>query len=191
MENKQIIKILSEPEGLNLEFKERASQPNVIAQLLAAFSNSDGGTVLLGVGGKGAVLGVRNLDEAMEKIHRAIDLIRPRPQVETSVEMVDGKAVILVNIQKSEKAPHTVKNLIYQRSGTAVVPIDSNSLYSLITKDSDTLDKVHSKITHLTQIIGDQNKQLIYTQSWRAKLPDLLIGAAIGAIFSLLMQLFL
>ena len=191
MENRQIIKILSEPEGPNLEFKERASQPDILARLIAALSNSEGGNVLLGVGAQGAVLGVPNLDDAMNKIHASLDLIQPRPKVETSVEMVGGKAVILIDIHKSNKAPHTVKNLIFQRSGTAVVPIKSGSLYSTITKDADTLEEIQSRIAHLTQVIENQNRQLISAQRLRAKLPDMLIGGAIGAAISLLLQILL
>ena len=191
MENRQIIKILSKAEGPNLEFKEQASQPDIMARLIAALSNSEGGNVLLGVGAQGAVLGVPNLDEAMKKIHAALDLIKPRPQVETSVEMIDGKAVVLIDIRKSDKAPHTVRNLIFQRSGKAVVPVESGSLYSAVTKGADTLEKIQSRIAHLTQVIEDQNRQLISSQRLRAKLPDMLIGGAIGAAISLLVQIFL
>ena len=191
MENKQIIKILSRPEGPNLEFKKQASQPDIMARLIAALSNSEGGNVLLGIGAQGAVLGVPNLDDAMSKIHVALDLIKPRPQVETSVEMIDGKAVVLIDISKSDKAPHTVKNLIFQRRGTAVVPVESDSIFSAVTKDADTLEKIQSRIAHLAQVIEDQNRQLISAQSLRAKLPDMLIGGAIGAVISLLIQLLL
>lgn len=191
MKNMEIIKILSEPEGPNLEFKERIPQPNVVARLTSAFANSGGGMVLLGVGHKGAVVGVHNLDEARRKISHALDMIKPRPRVETSVQMIDSKAILVLNIRKSGEAPHTVNNLLFQRSGSEVVPIDSRSLYSQITKDSNTLIKISSKVAQLTEVIEQQNKQLIYAQSWRAKLPDMLLGALIGAAISLLLQLFL
>ena len=191
MEDYQIVKILTEPEGPNLEFKERVPKPKNIAQLISAFSNSDGGMILLGVGEKGAVFGVQNLDEAMNRISLALDLIKPRLDIKTSVETIDGKAVVVLSIHRSEKAPHSVNNLVFQRRGTALVPADSSSLYSAITKDSDSLDSVHTKITRLTQLIEEQNAQLIYAQSWRSKLPDMLIGGLIGAIISLLIQLFI
>ncbi len=191
MKNMQITKILSEPEGPNLEFKERIPQSNMMARLMSAFANSDGGMVLLGVGHKGALIGVRNLDQARNKISHALDMIKPRPEVETSVQMVDDKAVLVLNIRKSDKAPHTVNNLLFQRSGSEVVPVDSRSLYSQITKDSNTLAKIHSDVARLTEVIEEQNKQLIYAQNWRAKLPDMLLGALIGAAISILFQFFL
>ncbi len=123
MEQTHIIKILSRREGPDLEFKERPPVPELMAKILSAFSNSDGGTVLLGVGEHGAVIGVRNLDDAMNKISRALDLIKPRPEVESSVEMVDGKAVVILDVKKSEKGPHAVRNMLFQRVGDAVVPI--------------------------------------------------------------------
>jgi len=191
MKNIQIIKILSEPEGPNLEFEEQIPQSNIMARLISAFANSDGGMVLLGVGSKGAVIGVQNLDEAMNKISHALEMIKPRPDVETSVEKIDGKAVLVLIIHKSDKVPHTVKNLLFQRSGSTVVPVDSRSLYSRITKDINTQKEISSKIERLTEIIEEQNGQLVHAQSWRAKLPDMLIGGIIGTAISLLIQFIL
>lgn len=188
MEDYQLLKVLSEPEGAKLEFKEKAPNPDIMGRIISAFSNSDGGTILLGVGSKGAVFGVKNIDDAKTTISKALDLIKPRPAVKTHVETVDGKSVIVIDIKKSEEAPHAVNNLLYQRDGTSVVPVDSASLYTSITEHSNVLSSVQRNIMRLTDVIENQNKQLMYDQGWRAKLPDMLIGGLIGAAISLLIQ---
>jgi ATP-dependent DNA helicase RecG len=189
MQHTQLLKIISNPEGQDLEFKEHTPEPDLLAKILSAFSNSDGGTVVLGIGSHGAVIGVRNLDDAMNKVARALELIKPTPEVKSSIEMVDGKAVVVLNVQKSNTAPHVVNNMLFKREGNTVAPMDAKSLQRVLGHSS-TLENIDSKLVWLTQIIEKQNSQLIHAQSWHAKLLDMVLGGVIGALISFLIQFF-
>lgn len=55
-----IIKILKQGKGIRIEFKERIdSVPRSFYETVVSFSNTDGGTILLGVRAGSTVLGVK------------------------------------------------------------------------------------------------------------------------------------
>ena len=61
-ERQSLEQLISQGEGRALEFKPAAPCPEHLARLIAAFANSGGGTILLGVREDGTVPGVFRSD---------------------------------------------------------------------------------------------------------------------------------
>jgi predicted HTH transcriptional regulator len=57
-ERQSLEQLISQGEGQSLEFKAAVPSPEHLARLIAAFANSGGGTILLGVQEDGSVPGV-------------------------------------------------------------------------------------------------------------------------------------
>src|SRR4030042_4865510 len=91
--------LLREGEGSMLEYKESFSSS--FARDLAAFANSSGGKILLGVRDDGTVVGVRDSNELRAQIQ---DIARNcDPPVKILVETV-GK-VMAITVRESENKP--------------------------------------------------------------------------------------
>ncbi len=104
--NSYICKLIEQGEHQRLDFKYAVNDSKKIARTLAAFANTDGGTLLLGVKDNGRIVGV-NSDEEYYMIEAAADLYC-KPPIKFNVQrwQVNGKVVLEIIVQKSEKRPH-------------------------------------------------------------------------------------
>lgn len=81
-----------------------------IKKEIVAFANSNGGTVYVGVGDDGTVLGVEDADGCALQVSNMVrDAVRPDVTMFVSYETLncDGKAVVAVKVQRGTNAPTT------------------------------------------------------------------------------------
>ncbi|MDR0661494.1 MAG: ATP-binding protein [Prevotellaceae bacterium] len=104
--NEYINKLIEQGEHQRLDFKFAVNDSKKIARTLAAFANTDGGTLLLGVKDNGRIVGV-NSDEEYYMMESAADLYcKPSVKLEVQRWQISGKVVLEVIVQKSDKRPH-------------------------------------------------------------------------------------
>ena len=98
--------LISEGEHQMLDFKFEISDSRRIARSLAAFANTDGGRLLVGVKDNGAIAGVRS-DEEIHMIEAAAEMYC-QPKVEYSIEEweINGKTVLEVIIPRDKHHKH-------------------------------------------------------------------------------------
>jgi len=97
-------------EGMNLDFKYCISDPQKIARTLSAFSNSEGGKLLIGVRDNGSIAGIRS-DEEYYMIDAAARLYcDPEVMIRTRNYTINGKSILEVDVPKSEKIPVKAKD---------------------------------------------------------------------------------
>ena len=102
-------KLISEGEGQKLDFKYCISDSRKISRTLSAFSNTEGGKLLIGVRDNGSIAGVRS-DEEFFMIETASKLFcRPEIPVIIKQHISDGKTVLEVEVEKGEKRPYEAK----------------------------------------------------------------------------------
>lgn len=94
--------MIEEGEHQQQDFKFAVTDSKKIARSLAAFANTDGGRLLLGVKDNGAIVGVKS-DEEFYMIEAAAQLYC-KPEVSFSVNQwyEDGKSVLEIVIPKSD-----------------------------------------------------------------------------------------
>jgi len=125
-------------ETQSLEFKESSGLKDEIGETVSAFSNSDGGTVIIGVSDGGGVPGVdigkNSLEELANYIKRNTD-----PQVFPSVKIqeVDGKNIVMVEVEESAEKPVFFKNHAYERVGKTNQMISSSELRKLAKESGE------------------------------------------------------
>jgi predicted HTH transcriptional regulator len=95
---------------MNLDFKYCISDPHKIARSLSAFSNSEGGKLLIGVRDNGSLAGVRS-DEEYYMIDAAARLYC-NPEVKLAIRnhTINGKSILEVDVPKSIIIPVRAKN---------------------------------------------------------------------------------
>jgi len=102
-----IQKLISEGEHQQLDFKFGVTDSKKIARSLAAFANTDGGRLLLGVKDNGAIAGVRS-DEEYYMIEAGARLYcRPEVSFDMKEWEEGGKTVMEIIVPKSPQAPHS------------------------------------------------------------------------------------
>ena len=103
---KHIQKLIEEGEHQQLDFKFEISDSRRIARSLAAFANTDGGRLLVGVKDNGAIAGIRS-DEEIHMIQAAAEMYcRPEVNYQTEEWEINGKTVLEVIIPKDESEKH-------------------------------------------------------------------------------------
>ncbi len=110
MMNKQLQKKIAEGEHQQQDFKYAINDSKKIARSLAAFANTDGGSLLLGVKDNGKVIGVSSEEEYYMIEAAATMYCKPPVNFETFEWKSEGKTVLEIKIPKSEHKPHKAPN---------------------------------------------------------------------------------
>lgn len=107
---KELARKIEEGESEVLDFKYCISDSRKIAKSLAAFANTIGGSLLIGVRDNGSIAGVRS-EEEFYMIDAAASLFC-KPAVKYSVmqHRHEGKTVLEVSIEKAESRPVYAKD---------------------------------------------------------------------------------
>lgn len=101
-----IKRLIAEGEHQTLDFKFEVSDAKKIARSLAAFANTDGGRLLIGVKDNGNISGIKS-DEEAYMIETASHLYcKPNVFFETIPHNINGKNVLEVIVHESKDKPH-------------------------------------------------------------------------------------
>ncbi len=119
----ELLEIIRNGENSGIEFKRDTLQNHDLAKELVAFSNFDGGMVLLGIADDGTIAGLTRLNLEEWVMTACRDKIRPGiiPFCETIREIEPGKDVALVRVPRGADVHsqwHNNRNTYYIRVGT-------------------------------------------------------------------------
>ncbi len=110
---------LLEGEGIQLEYKERLGKEHnrEFAETIAAFANSYGGVILLGVADDATVVGFDPLK--MKDTVASIVRANVSEYIEPSITQVsvDGKPVQVIQVPKGERPPYEANGRVMVRAG--------------------------------------------------------------------------
>ncbi len=108
--SKYIQSLIDQGENQVLDFKFEISDARKIARTLVAFSNTDGGKLLIGVKDNGKIAGIRS-EEEYHMLDAAADLYC-RPVVPFKVQKwtILGKTILEVDIARADKRPCLAQN---------------------------------------------------------------------------------
>jgi predicted HTH transcriptional regulator len=106
---KYLKNLISGGENQQLDFKYCISDSRKIARTLSAFSNSDGGRLLIGVRDNGSIAGVRSDEEYYMIETAAILFCKPEIPVLIAQHIADGKTILEVKVSKGENRPYLAK----------------------------------------------------------------------------------
>jgi predicted HTH transcriptional regulator len=100
------MELIAEGEHQQLDFKFEVSDSKKIARTLAAFANTDGGTLLIGVKDNGHITGIRS-EEEYYMIEAAAEMYcRPNVPFEAKEWNIEGKIILEVKVEISSVKPH-------------------------------------------------------------------------------------
>lgn len=105
-----LYKFIEEGEHQQQDFKFEISDARKIAKTLSAFSNTDGGRLLVGVKDNGKIAGVRS-EEEIYMIEAAAKLYsQPQVECEMKIHRVEGRTVLEVIVPPGKHKPYYAKD---------------------------------------------------------------------------------
>lgn len=123
MTYKELETLVAQGEHQYLEFKIKAAFPEKVVREMAAFANTDGGRLLIGVDDDKTILGVKYPEEEAFSISQALEkLCRPKLNFRfIEVKVSRKRSVLVYIISESRKRPHYInenagdKGTVYHR----------------------------------------------------------------------------
>lgn len=123
-------RLVSLGEGPHIEFKLRIPDGSRVVKEIAAFANTGGGRVLIGVADEGEIVGVRDAEEEEYALAEALRQ-HADPPIEVSVHRIPvtrRREVLLVEVPVSDRKPHFVTEEGGRERGTAYVRVNDMSV---------------------------------------------------------------
>jgi uncharacterized protein YuzE len=122
-----ILRYIAEGEHLTQDFKMRIDDSKKIARTLAAFANTVGGRLLIGVKDNGQIAGVQ-FEEEVHMLDAAANMYcKPPVQYHVQAWKIEHRTVLEVQIQESHSKPHLAFNeedewRLYIRHADRILP---------------------------------------------------------------------
>ncbi len=145
-------------EGKTVEFKREYVDD--IKKTAAAFANSDGGTVYIGIDDDGTVVGVADADATVLRVINALrDSVRPDVTmfVDCGIDETDGKKVVVLSVQRGTARPYYLREKgirpegVYVRQGSSTVPASDAAILAMIKETGgDSFESARSVNQQLT-----------------------------------------
>lgn len=111
-----IPEVIARGETLTVEFKAQWNERAL--ETLAAFANTEGGTLLVGVDDDGCVNGWPGDDQDLSAIvNQIVETLRITPRI--TIADVGGRRLLLVEVRAGEDPPVTCRGRYYQRIGNS------------------------------------------------------------------------
>ncbi len=127
----ELLEILKMDEDINLEFKENFGDNTL--KTISAFSNTDGGKVIIGVNKDKIITGIQLKDNDYQNIvNRIVSKLSITP--EFKVVNIAGKKVLIINVRKSS-IPVSFDGRYYKRVGNTTREMTFEELKSYFRKD--------------------------------------------------------
>jgi predicted HTH transcriptional regulator len=156
MHPRDLENLIQTGEGRYLEFKKTTPSADKIAREISAFSNSDGGTILIGVNDDKTIHGIQNYFEEEYLLHKAaFELCIPEVSITIELIHYSDVDVLVVSVPEAEKKPIYIKG---KRQRLVFVRYQDESI--LATDERIEIMKNESKGEGVTFEYGDKERKL-------------------------------
>ena len=117
------------------EFKEKVSER--IARAAVAFSNTEGGTIYVGITDEGKVVGVEDTDGTSIRCAQILnDNVRPDITMTSGISQtkIEGKDIVRIDVAEGPEKPYYLRDKglraegVYIRRGTTNIPVSEETL---------------------------------------------------------------
>ncbi len=158
---KYLRSLIAEGEHQQLDFKFEINDARKIARTLSAFSNTDGGRLLIGVKDNGRIRGVQSDEEYYMAESAATLYCKPEVQFETRNHQIDGLSVLEIYIPPVKHKPvyaldHDKRWLAYMRIA------DENILANII--QLEVWKEEHKELGKLLEFTRSEEFLLLYLE---------------------------
>ncbi|MDR0306718.1 MAG: putative DNA binding domain-containing protein [Chitinispirillales bacterium] len=169
MEASELLKLIKNGESSSVQFKERINDAHKLSQELAAFSNTNGGIIVIGVNDKTGELNGLSFEEIRDTNRLLVDSstnnVKPPVIVISQTVSVNDQSLIVVDVNQGISKPYKDKNgAIWIKNGSDKRRVLSNDEISRLLQSSKAMfaDEMLVQGTSISDIDVDYfNKFLV------------------------------
>jgi ATP-dependent DNA helicase RecG len=128
-----ILNLIAQGENSSIEFKQVEVRPDSLAKELIAFSNTNGGVVLIGVDDNGNIIGTEgreNIEEWVVNIARNNVIPAISPKIEK--HEINGKTIVSIEVERELSRLFQQAGLVHYDiaplEGTSIIDLDERKL---------------------------------------------------------------
>ena len=134
MKAKNLSKITGLSESITVEWKESLSDTKGIMKSISAFSNTEGGKIIVGVSEKnGSLIGVQIGRGTIENFANVVSQhTDPKIHPRITVRKIEGKDIIIIEVKQSYHRPILADGIPYARVGSSSLKMSKDDHESLI-----------------------------------------------------------
>lgn len=180
------------PEGIELDYKR--DYPSGLAKLIAAFSNTRGGLIIIGVeedeksGCPVKWDGLAMDAKLVEKAYQQVSSVTPLPDYRVAMtNPSDGNVFILIRVYEGDATPYYVINdpNIWQRTGSIrkLIEIASPEWQELLFRKKDRADKARANYINIAENIYINAVELEAKCNHKKHINDQIIGVQKDIVF--------
>lgn len=133
MKTKSLSKLIGASESTIIEWKQSLSEIEEIIETAAAFANTEGGRIFIGISPEGKALGVQVGKGTIEKlVNQIAQNTDPKLHPKVTVKKIDGKDVFVAEVKESRDHLVLAFGRSYKRVGRSTVKMSKDEYESLI-----------------------------------------------------------
>ena len=156
MKAKGLAKLIGTSESTTVEWKQSLSEIDEIIETAAAFANTEGGIIFVGVSPEGNVFGAQIGKGTIEKlVNQVAQNTDPKLHPKVTVKKIEGKDVFVVEVKESHDHLVLAFGRPYKRAGRSTVKMSKDEYERLILekhKEKLQFDKQVCEKTDLDDI---------------------------------------
>lgn len=177
----EILSLIGQPEGPTLEYKATIRDPRQLSQLIGAFANTDGGTLIVGVQEPDMIVGCE-ASRVRRTFLSAIELLKPPIEPEFLAIKTDNKWVVAISV-KPQPELVMASGGAFTRIGDRLHAMTVGDIESRLKSETDdtSIHSIAEAIAAQTEMIAALQSELLDASSLKSKIIDYLIGGLIGA----------
>ena len=130
----EIINLINQGESNQLEFKSMLPPVEIVARNIAAFANSEGGLLVIGVNDNGEIIGISDDTLASSVVESSLLRLNPKPEVNHTYVSKNDKQLYVIEVKKSLEVVLTENQTVYLRQGPAVFRANAKEATKLINE---------------------------------------------------------
>jgi predicted HTH transcriptional regulator len=182
MTKEDLMERIRRGEDETFQLKSILEPPASVAKNLAAFANTNGGTIVFGVARPARVSGVDERS-AWRMLDRAQALLSPQIDVDVDTIEVGGHKLVAVHIERST-SPIAAQGAFFWRTGDRLRPLSAAEIRRRVTAGR-TLEGALAELSNIaatqTRTIESLTAKFDRANSWTRKLGLAGVGAVAGA----------
>ena len=132
MDQEQLKELIRGGESAKVEFKGSLNLSEPIGKTISGLSNASGGTLIIGITDSGEIKGVELGENTLEQLaNRIKQHTDPKIYPAISTKNIDGKYLVIIEVNESQEKPVFYRNRAYKRVGKSTHKLNSSEIRNL------------------------------------------------------------
>ncbi len=191
MDSGEVKRLIAYGESSLLELKARIPLAEALARDIAAFANSQGGVLLVGVEEPASFVGIDH-EQVRRVLERSIGFLVPLPDITLESVEVDGKAISVISVRRSSGLV-SMRGTFFLRVGSRTRVLTAAEIQRHVSEYQSpgrALAELSEAVARQSAEIEHLRADFARANSLRKKIGIAVAGAAVGALLKVILEHF-